>query len=421
MEAAKETGVQAGTAATAPQAGSRLWIMVFISSFLGVTIDGVDMMFLSVVLPQLMIDLHLNKIEAGTLGTISMVGMAVGGVLGGWAADRFGRVRTVAWTMVLFSVGTAILGLTQNYWQFASVRFVSALGMGAEWGVCMTLVGEFVPTKHRGKVLGVLGAGYSVGYALASLLAGMIVPVYGWRVLFLCSLAPVALALYMRRVIPEPAGWQERNSQKAEKREKARAEWRLLLGNPVSRKYFLLWTMTCTFLQFGYYGVSTWLPSYLVTETGMDFRKMTGFMVGTFLAAVVGKIIAGYLADKFGRRALFALPCLGTAVALPLIIFYHTPETIVVMLTVFGFLYGAPYGVNGSYMAESFDVATRATAVGGSYNLGRVGAALAPAIIGGIATQSSIGMGLAILAVAYFLTAIPTLFIPPKMYDCQSK
>lgn len=423
METTKVACAQPGEllAASAESTMGRLWIVVFISSFLGVMIDGVDMMFLSVVLPQLMVDLHLNKIEAGSLGTISMVGMAVGGVLGGWAADRFGRVRTVAWTMVLFSVGTAVLGLTHNYWQFAVVRFISALGMGAEWGVCMTLVGEFVPTKHRGKVLGVLGAGYSVGYALASLLAGWIVPVYGWRLLFLCSLAPVALALYMRRVIPEPPGWQERQVAKAGDQDKTKAEWQLLLGDPKSRKFFMLWTVTSTFLQFGYYGVSTWLPSYLVTETGVNFKKMTGFMVGTFLAAVVGKVIAGYLADKFGRRLLFALPCLGTALALPLIIFYHSPGNIVLLLTIFGFLYGAPYGVNGTYMAESFDVRTRATAVGGSYNMGRVGAALAPVIIGGIATQSSIGLGLAILAVAYFLTAIPTLFIPSKMYDCQAR
>lgn len=423
METSKAPHAQPAefAASGAVKPGDRLWIVVFISSFLGVMIDGVDMMFLSVVLPQLMIDLHLTKIEGGTLGTISMIGMAIGGVAGGWAADRYGRVHTVAWTMVLFSVGTAVLGLTQNYWQFGLVRFVSALGMGAEWGVCMTLVGEFVPTKHRGKVLGVLGAGYSVGYALASLLAGWIVPVYGWRVLFLCSLAPVVLALYMRRVIPEPAGWQGVKTDASGKRDKAKAEWRLIFGEPKARKIFILWTTACTFLQFGYYGVSTWLPSYLVTETGMDFRKMTGFMVGTFLAAVFGKVVAGYLADTFGRRFLFVVPCLGTAIALPLIIFYSTPDNIVLMLTVFGFLYGAPYGVNGTYMAESFDVRIRATAVGGSYNVGRVGAALAPAVIGGIATQSSIGMGLAILAVAYLLTVLPTILIPPKMYDCLAK
>lgn len=412
---------QVAEAAAAPQVSDKLWITVFIFSFVGVLIDGIDMMFLAVALPKLMVDLHLNKIEAGTLGTISMIGMALGGVVGGWAADRYGRVRTLVWTMVIFSVGTSILGLTQNYWQFGVVRFISSLGMGAEWGVCMTLVGEYVPTKHRGMVLGVVGAGYSVGYALSSLLAGWIIPTYGWRMLFLCSLAPVILAFYMQRLIPEPSGWKERLTDEKDKKEKSKAEWHLIFGEPKTRKTFLMWTAVCTFLQFGYYGASTWLPSYLVTETGMDFKKMTSFMVGTFMAAVVGKVIAGYLSDKLGRRLLFSLPCIGTAVALPVIIFYHSPANIVILMTIFGFLYGAPYGVNGTYMAESFDVRIRATAVSGSYNVGRIGAAMAPAIIGGIATTSSIGMGLTTLAVSYVLTVLPTFFIPPKMYDCQCK
>jgi AAHS family cis,cis-muconate transporter-like MFS transporter len=257
-----------------------------------------------------------------------------------------------------------------------------------------------------------------VGYALASPLAGWIVPVYGWRMLFMCSRAPVALALYMRRVVPEPAGWQQTKTASDGKREAAKAQWKLIFDEPRARKTFILWTVACTFLQFGCYGVSTWLPGYLVTETGMDFRKMTGFTVGTFLAAALGKVVAGYMADTFGRRFLFVVPCVGTAIALPLIIFYSTPDNIIYMLTAFGFLYGAPYGVNGTYMAESFDVRIRATAVGGSYNVGRIGAALAQAIIGGIATQSSIGMGLAILAVAGVLTILPTIAIPPKMYDC---
>jgi AAHS family cis,cis-muconate transporter-like MFS transporter len=423
MAPAKETceqPVELAAAIAAPQS-DRIWIAVFIFSFLGVLIDGIDMMFLAVALPKLMVDLHLNKIEAGTLGTISMIGMAIGGVFGGWTADRYGRVRTMVWCMVLFSVGTSALGFTQNYWQFGLIRFISSLGMGAAWGVCMTLVGEFVPTKHRGIVLGVVGAGYSIGYALSSLLAGWIIPIYGWRTLFFCSLAPVALAIMMQRMIPEPPGWKERVQASADNHEKGNAEWHLIFGEPATRRNFMLWTTVCTFLQFGYYGASNWLPSYLVTETGMDFRKMTGFMVGTFMAAVVGKIVAGYLADKVGRRILFVLPCLGTAIALPVIIFYHSPENIVILMTIFGFLYGAPYGVNGSYMAESFNVRIRATAVSGSYNVGRIGAALAPAVIGGIATQSSIGMGLTILAVSYVLTVLPTFFIPDHQYDCQAK
>jgi len=117
-----------GAPGAVTQPGERIWIAVFIFGFLGLMVDGMDFMFLSYSLPSLMPALGLSKVEAGSLGSYSLMGMALGGMLGGWCADRYGRVLTVVMTMILFSVGTAFLGLTQNYWQFAVVRFIQPLG-----------------------------------------------------------------------------------------------------------------------------------------------------------------------------------------------------------------------------------------------------------------------------------------------------
>jgi AAHS family cis,cis-muconate transporter-like MFS transporter len=177
---------------------------------------------------------------------------------------------------------------------------------------------------------------------------------------------------------------------------------------------------TSAFLQFGYYGVNNWLPTYLVTELSFDFRRMTGYLVGTYVAMIVGKIVAGYLADRVGRRWMYVFGGLSTAAFLPLIVLVPSPENIVVLMTAFGFFYGVPYGVNATYMTESFETRVRGTAVGGAYNIGRVGAAAAPVLIGLIATQYSIGAGLLVMAVAYALTGlIPAMFIPEKMHDPQ--
>ncbi len=146
----------------------RLWIVVLVSGFLGLMVDGMDLMFLSYSLPSLMEDLRMSRVQAGSLASYSLLGMALGGVFGGWAADRFGRVRVVVWTIMLFSIATAALGLTQTYWQFAIVRFISALGLGAEYVVCNTLMAEYVPTERRTTVLGTLQAGWSAGYVVAT-------------------------------------------------------------------------------------------------------------------------------------------------------------------------------------------------------------------------------------------------------------
>lgn len=404
-----------------------LWKIVFVFGFLGLMIDGADLMFLSYSLSSLKKEFGLTSIMAGSLGSITLAGMAIGGFVGGWAADRFGRVRTVVWTIVVFSVGTAILGLTQNYWQFATARFVSALGLGAEYVVCNTLMAEYVPTSKRTTVLGTLQAGWSVGYVVATLLAGWILPLYGWRYLFYIAIIPVVMALMIQRLVPEPPAWVAAKAKRDEDTELGRVQvekkenfMSIIFGNPASRRMFLFWTLTAGFLQFGYYGVNNWMPTYLEKELHMNFKAMTGYMVGTYVAMIVGKIVAGWLADKLGRRSVFAAGAIGTAAFLPIIVYFNTPANIVYLLVIFGFLYGVPYGVNATYMTESFATNIRGSAVGGAYNVGRVGAAIAPITIGYLATQGSIGLGFLVMGGAYFLCGVvPALFIKEKQYDPQ--
>jgi AAHS family cis,cis-muconate transporter-like MFS transporter len=392
-----------------------MWKMVFAAAFLGLLVDAMDLQFLSLSLPLLMKEFGITKVQAGALGTYTLIGMALGGALGGWISDRVGRVKTVAWTIVLFSVATFALSFSQSFAQFAMIRFVSATGLGAEYVVCNTLMAEYVPTKKRTTVLGSMQAGWSVGYLMATLLAAPILPVYGWRPLFLIALAPVALAIVIRHIIPEPAGWRE---LAAEASGRKRIEWQMIFTDKKVLWIFVLWTLTATFLQFGYYGINNWLPSYLVDELHFDFKKMTGYLIGTYAAMILGKVVTGWLADRFGRRTMFVAGGVLTALALPVIVNYHTPGNIVLLMTGFGFLYGMPFAVNATYMAESFATSIRGTAVGAAYNIGRAGAAAAPVLIGVAAAHKSIGFGLALMGFSYALCGlIPAIFIREKMHE----
>ncbi|MBN0981078.1 MFS transporter [Pseudomonas hygromyciniae] len=424
MEVATSTG------ALSP-AKNNLWIIVFIFCFLGLLIDGADLMLLSYSLSSLKAEFGLTSVEAGSLGSFTLAGMAVGGIYGGWACDRFGRVKTVVWSILLFSVGTAILGLTHSYWQFAVTRFFASLGLGALYVACNTLMAEYVPTRYRTTVLGTLQAGWSVGYIVATLLAGWILPDHGWRWLFYVAIIPVILAVLMQRLVPEPQAWL--NAQAARAREKAEGiqrvsakkpdgMFKLIFSDPKASRMFLLWALTAGFLQFGYYGVNNWMPSYLEGELGMNFKSMTSYMVGTYAAMIFGKILAGLAADRLGRRVVFAFGALGTAVFLPVIVLYQSPDNILWLLIAFGFLYGIPYGVNATYMTESFEAKFRGSAVGGAYNIGRIGAAIAPAAIGFLASHGSIGVGFLVMGAAYFICGvIPALFIRDKQFDPQKQ
>ncbi len=413
-------------AVEAPSAINKIWLLVFIFCFLGLLIDGADMMLLSYSLNSLKAEFGLSTVEAGSLGSATLAGMAIGGIYGGWACDRFGRVQSVVWSILLFSVGTAILGLTHNYWQFLITRFCASLGLGALYVACNTLMAEYVPTRYRTTVLGTLQAGWSVGYIVATLLASWILPSLGWRWLFYITLAPIVLALAMRRLVPEPQAWLQAQAEKIQQQRagssvsaaKRQSVFRLIFADPRACRSFMLWALTAGFLQFGYYGVSNWMPSYLEGELGLNFKSMTAYMVGTYAAMILGKILAGYAADHFGRRVVFTVGAVGTAIFLPVIVLFPTTQNILWLLIAFGFLHGVPYGVNATYMTESFEAKFRGSAVGGAYNIGRLGAAIAPSVIGFLATQGTIGVGFLVMGAAYFISGvIPALFIKDKQFD----
>jgi AAHS family cis,cis-muconate transporter-like MFS transporter len=418
-------------ASATAHAQSSTWVLVFIFCFLGLLIDGADLMLLSYSLNSLKTEFGLTNVEAGSLGSFTLAGMAIGGIYGGWACDRFGRVKTVVWSILLFSIGTAALGLTHSYWQFALIRFLASLGIGALYVACNTLMSEYVPTRYRTTVLGTLQAGWSVGYIVATLLAGWILPIHGWRWLFYIAIIPVILALVMQRFVPEPQAWINAQTERAKQKiagirsgsvVKRESMYKQIFSDPQASRMFICWALTAGFLQFGYYGVNNWMPTYLESELGMNLKSMTGYMVGTYTAMILGKILAGMAADRIGRRTVFAFGALGTAVFLPVIVLFQSQDNILWMLVVFGFLYGIPYGVNATYMTESFEAKLRGSAVGGAYNIGRLGAAVAPAAIGFLASHGSIGVGFLVMGAAYFICGvIPALFIRDKQFDPQKQ
>lgn len=400
-----------------------VWIKVFVCAFLSLVVDGMDLMFLSLSLESLAREFSLTAVQQGALGSVSLAGMAIGGICGGIAADKYGRVRTLVWTVLVFSLGTGMLAFTHSYLQFAAVRFLSALGIGAVYVVANILVAEYTPTRHRTTALGTIQAGWSFGYVLASLLAWLIMPTLGWRYLFAIALVPVAMVFFMRK-IPEPKSWLARKNNKPATGVKAktvRQAREAIWKNKAVRHVFLAWCFTTAFLQFGYFGVNTWLPRYIEGEMGIPFRSMALFLVCTYTAMIGGKILAGIMADRFGRKAIFALGGIGTAIFMPIIIFWHSPDNILMLMTVFGFLYGIPYGVNATYMTESFDTQIRGVAMGTVYNLGRIGAAAAPLVIGWLAGQHSIGLGFLIVSASYFICGlVPLLFIRENIYNPEN-
>lgn len=411
---------------TKDKSEKKVWVLAFILSFLALLVNGADIALLSYSLTSLKQEFNITDTQAGSLGSWTLAGMAIGGFLGGWACDQFGRVRIIVLSIVWFSLLTSWLGFTHSFEQFKWLRFLSAIGLGALYLACNILMAEYVPTRHRTTVLATLMSGWTLGTVVATCFAGWILPEHGWRVLYSITIIPIVIAIIMHFFVPEPKAWLETKKIYEDKKQLAiptpslKNSFKNIFENPISRRMFILWFFASIFLQFGYYGMSTWLPTYIEIELGIPFQNMSIYMIGTFLIMICSKIISGIIADCIGRRIVFVFGTVGTAIFIPIIVFYNTPENIQWLLLVFGFLYGIPYGINATYMTESFATNIRGTAIGGSYNIGRLFAATAPLIVGYTAQDGSIGKGFLMMAIAYLLCGvIAALYIKDRIFDPQ--
>lgn len=390
---------------------SRQGWLIAAGVFVAMLVDGVDLQSLSLALPSISKDMHLDPVQAGALSSYTFLGMAIGGVLAGWLADRIGRVRVTRYSVTTFTLCTGLIALCNNYFEVALLRFVSGFGIAALSGVGPMVVAEYVPTRIRTTVLSSLQAGWSLGYVVAALASSYFQPRYGWRPLFWFAIPPGVLALALLWRLPDPPSWKRSATPEL-------ARLSALIRDPLLRRTCVLWGLASIGLQFGYYGANSWLPSYVVKDLGVNLQSMGWYVAASYMMGFFGKILIGLLADRLGRRPLWLTAGLATAMYMPVLVIFATPQNAPWLLLLFGLLYPSPYAVNYTYLAESFPSTIRGTAIALSYNVGRIGATSSPVLIGMIASKYSIGMGIAMLGIAYAVCAlVPGIFIREKMYD----
>ena len=397
---------------------SREGKIIVTAILIGLIVDGMDLQMLALALPSIMKELHLSNVVGGAIATLTLLGMGLGGSLAGWMSDRLGRIRVTFFAILLFTAGTGLIAACQTYWQIALVRFISGFGIAAVYSVGLTLASEYIPTKRRSTIMGVMQAGWSLGYVISAILSSYVLPNFGWRSLFLCAIAPGIFTLWMLWGHKDSPSWLANREAIRKSGVKQQNEFARIWAEKSVRKTFILWSLTAIFLQFGYYGANTWLPSYLVKELGVNLKNMGWFIAATYTMTVIGKIVAGWLGDQIGRRITWVCGCTATAIAIPLIIYFATPSNVAYLLLIFGFLFGSPMGLNSQYLAESFPTVVRGTSVATAYNIGRIGSMISPLMIGWVSVKFSLGFGLSLLGIAYFFTALlPGIFIRDRMYD----
>lgn len=380
---------------------------------LGWTFDGMNMMLYALALSSIQRDFGLSSAVAGSLASVTLFTTAVGGVLGGYFADRFGRARVLSASIMVYSLFTGMVTTSHTIWGLAFWRGVSGFGLGPVWSAGSALVSETWPAEHRGKAIGFMQAGWAVGYLLAAILTGLVLPAYGWRPLFFIGIAPAILAIWIWRRVPEPELWR----RSAESITPTAPRFKELFKGLLLKRLIIA-TMVCSSVLFAYWGLFTWIPAYLSSPisrggAALSIVRSSAWIVPTQIGAFFGYTSFGIFSDRFGRRPVFQAFVLIAAVLVPIYgLAASSPVTLLLLGPLIGFFAHGFFSVFGAMLAELFPSAVRATAQGLAYNTGRAFGALAPIVIGAVADRRGIGRALAITSAFFIAGGAIIAFLP---------
>ena len=385
-----------------------------IAASLGWMLDSMDVMLYALVLGQVQREMHLSAAMSGAMMSVTLIAAAVGGIGFGWFADRFGRVRALTISVLVYSVATGLCGLTHTAGQFMLCRILLGLGMGGEWASGAALVAETWPARHRGKALAFVQSSWAVGYALGALIVALVMPHFGWRAVFFVGVAPALITLWLQRGVREPEAWQRERKSKVPVGQ--------LFRGTLGRNMLVCASMNAAAL-FAWWGLFTWVPRFLsmpITEGGRGLSivgtsEWTIVMqVGTFL----GYIVFGYVADRFSRKYTYIGYLLIAALLVPVFAFVRNPIALLLIGPLVGF-FGTGYFSGFSVIAsELFPTSLRGSAMGFAYNVGRILSAAAPYLIGSVSQHAGLSYALCITSAAFLLAAlIATALRQPPVLD----
>ncbi|CAG2157008.1 putative niacin/nicotinamide transporter NaiP [compost metagenome] len=388
----------------------------FWSCKVGYALDAMDTQFLSFVIPTLIATWGISRADAGFIGTATLLTSAAGGWVAGILSDRIGRVRTLQLTILWFAFFTFLCGLAQNYEQLLIARALMGFGFGGEWTAGAVLIGEAIRARDRGKAVGMVQAGWAIGWGLSALLYALVFSLLpaetAWRALFLIGLLPAVFVIVLRRMVKEPEVYTEHKAREA-RQDQERASFAEIFS-PKLLSVTLRAALLTTGAQGGYYAITTWLPTFLKTERGLTVLGTGGYLAMVIVGSYIGYVTSAYLTDRIGRKRNFILFAIGSmAIALA---YTHIPVNDTVMLLLgfpLGFFASGIFAGMGAFLTELFPTRVRGSGQGFCYNVGRAIGAFFPFLIGQVSQQMTLGHAIGIFAAAaYGVLILAALTLP---------
>ncbi len=376
---------------------------------LGWLFDSMDTGLISFVLPVLAKEWGLPPDQMGWIGSVGLVGMALGAVISGTVADRIGRKKVFTITVLMYAIATGMCALAWNYEALLFFRFLVGFGLGGELPVAATLMSEYAPTKLRGRFIVLLESFWGLGWLVAACIAYLLIPEFGWKMAFLIGSLPALYVFLIRLHMPESVRYLISQKKLDEAKEIILSlEKKLHVdsqpftnelspaeqgsvesdnagpGSLWSGKYIkrtiMLW-LAWFGIVFSYYGIFMWLPS-IVFKQGFAVVKTFEYVLIMTLAQLPGYYCAAWLVDVIGRKYTLSIFLLMSGVASYFFGNAGSSETLLIWGATMSFFNLGAWGVIYTYTPELYPTSMRALGSGWAAGFGRIGGMIAPALVG---------------------------------------
>ncbi|CAL9345554.1 Gentisate transporter [Actinosynnema sp. ALI-1.44] len=371
------------------------WVLPL--SWSAVLLDGFDLVVLGTVLPVLLQDgvWGLTPGSASVVSTVGLVGMMVGALAIGTVTDVIGRRKALILAVASFSLCTLLCAFAPSVFVFGLLRFLAGLGLGGCLPTAIALVNEFAPVERRGRATTWIMTGYHVGAVATALLGIVVIPEMGWRALFVIGAAPaVVLVPLMVRRLPESRAFraaQEAQGAREARDARAGGSWgggarvvASLFRGGLARSTVAFWVASFMGLLL-VYGLNTWLPQ-IMRAAGYPLGTALGLLLTLNVGAVVGLVVAGSVADRIGVRPAVLAWFGASAVALGLLSVKLPGVGVYAVVLVAGcFVFSAQVLVY-AYVGRTYSDTNRATGLGWTAGVGRLGAICGPLVGGAMLT-----------------------------------